>query len=68
MRSYHHQEVFWYKLKTMDQMESVGWISARMLQFGTDVGTITSGICAILHEDIMYHEEVTTTRRFFGTS
>jgi len=52
----------------MDQMESVGWISARMLQFGTDVGTITSGICAILHEDIMYHEEVTTTRRFFGTS
>ena len=51
----------------MDQMERVGSLSARTLQFGTDVGKGTAVIRAKFHEDIIYHEEVTTTRRHLGT-
>jgi len=51
----------------MDQMESVGWLRARELQFGMDVATVNRGIGAKFQEDIMYHEEVTTTRSHLGT-
>jgi len=51
----------------MDQMESVGWLRARELQFGTDVATVNTGIGAKFQEDIVYDEEVTTTRRHLGT-
>jgi len=49
----------------MDQMESVGWLRARELQFGMDVATVHTGIGAKFQEDITYGVEVTTTRRYF---
>jgi len=54
-------------LIAMDQMESVGWLRARELQFGMDVATVHTGIGAKFQEDIVYDEEVTTTRRHLGT-
>ena len=49
----------------MDQMERVGCVSARKLQFGMDVGPVNAGIGATFQEDITYGVEVTTTRRYF---